>query len=307
MLPSMRFYIISIVSIFIALGIGIFIGFTIDTQDFITEQKDIIGEIVESQFETLITENKELKSNEEQLELEIEYKDEYIDSSYGYLIRDKLKGLNIGIIGTNEDYVTSGIGRDLELAGAKVVNVTTLNNIITNKDDLGNLYKILELNIPENPVEATVTLITESIISGKTNNIFSDLEKWGFIETIGNYEENVDYIIICGGSLNDFSKRINQLDRYIVEIAQKYNIPILGVEKSNVNYSYMSQYKDLGISTVDNVDMTIGKVAMVLAIEGMGGNYGIKSTSESIIPHFRNAIEEWIGEIIWIQKVDWYA
>lgn len=39
MLPSMRFYIISIVSIFIALGIGIFIGFTIDTQDFITEQK----------------------------------------------------------------------------------------------------------------------------------------------------------------------------------------------------------------------------------------------------------------------------
>ena len=58
MLPSMRFYIISIVSIFIALGIGIFIGFTIDTQDFYNWAKNIIGEIVESQFETLITENK---------------------------------------------------------------------------------------------------------------------------------------------------------------------------------------------------------------------------------------------------------
>ncbi|MBU5426650.1 copper transporter [Tissierella pigra] len=292
MLPSMRFYIISIVSIFIALGIGIFIGFTIDTQDFITEQKDIIGEIVESQFETLITENKELKLNEEQLELEIGYKDEYIDSSYGYLIKDKLKGLNIGIIGTNEDYVTSGIGRDLELAGAKVINVTTLNNIMTNKEDLNDLYKSLELNISKNPVESTATIIAESIITGKTNHIFDDLERWGFIETIGNYEESVDYIIICGGSLIESPKRINQLDRYIVETAKKYNIPILGVEKSNVNYSYMPGYKDLGISTVDNVDMTIGKVAMIFAIDGMGGHYGIKNISESIIPHFRDAVEE---------------
>ncbi|WMM26475.1 copper transporter [Tissierella sp. MB52-C2] len=291
MLPSMRFYIISIVSIFIALGIGIFIGFTIDTQDFITEQKNIISEIVESQFETLITENKELKSNEEKLEFEIKYRDEYIDASYEYLIKDRLKGLNIGIIGTNEDYVTSGIGRDLELAGAKVTNVTTLNNIMINREDLNNLYKSLELNMPKNPVESTVTIITESIVNGKRNDILDDLERRGFIETIGNYEESVDYLIICGGSLTESSKRINQLDRHIVLTVKEHDIPILGVEKSNVNYSYISGYKDLGISTVDNVDMTIGKVAMILAIEGMGGNYGIKDTSESIIPHLYNSIQ----------------
>lgn len=286
MLPSMKFYVISIVSIFIALGIGIFIGFTVNTQEFIIEQKDIISEVVESQFQTLISENKELKTNINKLEAENEYKDEYINLSYGTIIKDRLVGLNIGIIATNEDYITSGIGRDLELAGARVVNVTTLNNNIADKEKLNKLYSELNIENLKNPVNTTITNITESIISGTQIPIFENLEREGFIETIGIYDEAIDYLIICGGSFNDNSKRINQVDRLIVEIAKKHNIPVVGVEKSNVNYSYITGYKDLDISTVDNVDMTIGKVAMILAMEGIGGQYGIKDTADSVIPYF---------------------
>ena len=67
----------------------------------------------------------------------------------------------------------------MELAGAKVINVTTLNNIMTNKEDLNNLYKSLELNISKNPVESTATIIAESIITGKTNHIFWWLGEMG--------------------------------------------------------------------------------------------------------------------------------
>ncbi|WP_313756461.1 copper transporter [Tissierella sp.] len=285
MLPNMKFYIVSIVSIFVALGIGIFIGFTIDTQEFVIDQKDIINKIMESQFEILINENKELKADVNVLELESKYKDEYISLSHESIIKDKLAGLNIGIIATNEDYITSGIGRDLELAGAKVMNVTTLNNNIEDKVKLNDLYKEVDINIAKNPTEDIVSIITKSIITGAKNPIFQNLEKEGFIEIIGNYEEPIDYLIICGGSFEDKSKRINQVDRVIVNVAKKHNLPILGVEKSNVNYSYMTGYKDLDISTVDNVDMIIGKVAMILAMEGMGGHYGIKDTSNGVIPY----------------------
>ncbi len=286
MLPSMKFYIISIVSIFVALGIGILIGFTMDTQEFVIEQQEIINARIESQFEDLISENKELKSNVNLLQSENKYKDEYISLSYEPIIKDRLEGLNIGIIESNEDYVTSGIGRDLELAGAKVINVTTLNHNIMDKEKLSDLYKKLNINISKNPVETTINTISESIISGVAAPIFQELEKEDFIQTIGNYDEEIDYLILCGGSLTDNSKRINVVDRLVVEVAKKYNIPIIGVEKSNVDYSYITGYKDLGISTIDNVDMTIGKVAMILAMEGIGGHYGIKDTAESVIPRF---------------------
>lgn len=286
MLPSFRFYIISIVAIFAALGIGIFIGFTMNTQRFVIEQKDNISEMIETQLELLLQENQKLKNNERLLEDEIEIKDRYIELTYEHIIRNKLNGLNIAIIETNNDYVTSGIGRDLELAGARVINVTTINKDIVNKENINEFLNKFEIQNPRNPVEELVSIITESIILGSNNFILGDLEREGFIELMGNYNENIDYIILCGGSKEEPTKRINQVDKLIVEVAEAYNIPVLGVEKVNVDYSYIPKYQILGISTVDNVDTIMGKVAMILVMEGANGNYGVKSTSMGIVPHY---------------------
>ncbi|NLY85909.1 MAG: copper transporter [Tissierellia bacterium] len=286
MLPSFRFYIISIVAIFAALGIGIFIGFTMNTQRFVIEQKDNISEMIETQLELLLQENQKLKNNERLLEDEIEIKDRYIELTYEHIIRNKLNGLNIAIIETNNDYVTSGIGRDLELAGARVINVTTINKDIVNKENINEILNKFEIQNPRNPVEELVSIITESIILGSNNFILGDLEREGFIELMGNYNENIDYIILCGGSKEEPTKRINQVDKLIVEVAEAYNIPVLGVEKVNVDYSYIPKYQTLGISTVDNVDTIMGKVAMILVMEGANGNYGVKSTSMGIVPHY---------------------
>lgn len=292
MLPSMRFFIISIVSIFAALGIGIFIGFTINTQDFVIEQNALINDIMESQLELIIDENQELKENERTLTQENNYMDEYINFSYHFILDKRLDKVKIGIIETNEDYINSGIGKDLELAGAKVLNVTTIKDNLLNKEGLSKLYRLLDISIPKNPIETSMGTLTESIITGTAHPIFSSLVDEGYINTWGRYDEDIDYLIICGGSNSDPSKRINQIDSIIVSTVKKYSIPILGVEKSMVEYSYIQGYKDLGISTVDNIDMTIGKVAMVLAMEGINGNYGIKKTAESVIPNGNRLSQE---------------
>ena len=208
------------------------------------------------------------------------------------MIENRLKGLRIGIIETNDDYITSGIGKSLELAGATVLNVTTINNSILDKERLNDVFKEAGNIHSSNLVETSVNDVTESIITGVSDSILDTFEKKGFIRTFGRYDEPIDYIIICGGSFMESSKRINQVDRAIIEMGKKYNIPVIGVEKSGVEYSYISSYKDLGISTVDNVDMTIGKIAMVLAMEGITGNYGIKDTAESIIPNLNIISQE---------------
>ena len=292
MLPSMRFYIVSIVSIFAALGIGIFIGFTIDTQDFVIDQNESITQMLESQFEVLFNENQSLKENERILELENRYKDDYIEYSYNFIIKDQLKGLNVGIIETNNDYITSGIGRDLELAGANVVNVTTINNSIINKEQLNKLFEGLNINIPKDSIETSITTITESIVSGDFNSLLNALSDEDFIRTAGSYDEEIDFLILCGGSFNESSKRINKVDKLVVDIGKKYNVPIIGIEKSNVNYSYISKYKDFDISTVDNIDMVTGKVAMILSMKGNPGNYGVKSTADSVIPPYKFSAQE---------------
>ena len=116
--------------------------------------------------------------------------------------------------------------------------------------------------------------------------ILEDLEREGIIEIMGNYDEAVDYILICGGSKEEAKKRIYQIDKVIIEVAEDYNIPVLGVEKLNVEYSYIPTYQTFGISTVDNIDTTMGKVAMILIMDGASGNFGVKH-SFGLIPHYK--------------------
>lgn len=268
MLPGMRFYIVSIVSIFIALGIGIYIGFSIDSQELIFEQKENIIDILESQFELLVDENNKVKEENKSIELENKLMDEYTKLSYYYIINNRLTGINVGIIETNSDYIISSIGNDLEEAGANVMNLTTLNNTIVDRIDLDNILSI----------------IVESIINAGVNEDFIELKNEDIINCIGNYKEPIDYLIISGGSFEDPKERINKVDKHIIQISKEYNIPVIGIEKYKVNYSYMDTYNNFGITTVDNVDMLMGKVALILAMEGNAGNYGIKPTAKSLIP-----------------------
>jgi len=61
LIPNIKFYVISIAAIFAALGIGIFVGFLLDAQNLIMDQRnDIITEI-EKRFDYLSEENKGLK------------------------------------------------------------------------------------------------------------------------------------------------------------------------------------------------------------------------------------------------------
>lgn len=298
MIPNMKFYVISIAAIFLALGIGIYIGFILDSQDLIVEQRQGIVSEIEERFNFLSDENKELR---ESLELEKTINNNYeyfIESTYEEIIKNKLSETNVAIIETNNDYMYSGVGQVLEKAGANVVNVTTLTDKFMDKDLLNKLYNELELIAQdENIIKDSTGKLFEAIATGKTTDFVIKLSEKGFIDSVGLMNMPVDYIIIAGGSIEDSSERIDLIDSTIIKMAKNMSIPIIGIEKLETNYSYIGEYKKLGISTVDNIDNNIGKVSLVLAMEGRPGHYGLKDTAEKLIPNLNvplaNNTEEW--------------
>lgn len=286
MIPNIKFYVISIAAIFAALGIGIYIGFLLDAQDLVIEQRqDIVSEI-EERFNYLSEENKELKEQMETINNENENYKLFIDSTYKEIIKDKLIGVNVAIIETNNDYMYSGIGQVLEIAGANVVNLTTIMDKFMNEELLSSLYSELGVSPDSgNIIKDATEKLAESIIKGETNELVSKLEDRGFINLVGPINESVDVVIIAGGSLTEPQDRINLLDRTIINVCKNNSISIVGIEKLEANYSYMEAYKNFGITTVDNIDTIIGKVSLVLAMQGKPGHYGMKNTAESVVPN----------------------
>ena len=286
MIPNIKFYVISIAAIFVALGIGIFVGFLLDAQNLIMDQRhDIITEI-EERFDYLSEENKELKEALESANDKNEDYEYFIDSTYKEIIKDKLAGVNVAIIETNNDYVYSSVGQLLEAAGANVVNLTTIMDTFSNEELLTSLYQELQipLNTSHSVAADTARKLTESIIKGDMYELELKLDERGFINLVGPVNEHVDYIIVAGGSIEDSQDKINIIDSTIINVAKSNSIPIVGVERVDANYSYMEAYKKLGITTIDNVDTSIGKVSLILAMEGRPGHYGVKKTAEDLIP-----------------------
>lgn len=284
MIPNMKFYVISIVSIFAALGIGIYIGFTLDAQSFIVEQKEDIAAKIEERFDFLSNENQQLKSSIKELEGEKEIYKYFIDSIYEEVVRSKLKDVNVAIIETKSDYMYSGVGQILETAGANVVNVTTIGDKIINEELLKEVYNELGISIPDNLVSNSIMEISKSILNGEKTELVTKLIDKDFIDVVGLVNEPVDYIILAGGSIKEEKNRLITVDKVIIETAKTFNKSIIGIEKENTNFSYIEDYKKYRISTIDNVNTNIGKVSLVLAMEGRPGHYGVKPTAEELTP-----------------------
>lgn len=297
MIPNMKFYVISIVAIFVALGIGIYIGFALDTQSFLMDQRDDIAKNLEERFDYLKGENQNLKLELKESKLENENCKVYIDSTYEELVKGRLSGVKIGVIETIDDYMYSGIGQILETAGATVNSVVTINENIMDENALLKIYE--ELNIPtenSNLITRASLEISKAIIEGESSDLIRKLEENRIIDIVGLIDEPVDYIVIAGGSVKENPRRLSLVDKTIIDIAKDMEVEIIGIEKSNTNYSYIDTYKNYKISTVDNINMTIGKVSLVLAMEGRPGHYGIKPTAEDIIPNLKLSLAEYSKE-----------
>lgn len=294
MIPNMKFYVISIVAIFAALGIGIYIGFTLDAQSFVVDQREDIASKLEERFDFLKSENQNLKSQMEELESEGENNRRYIENTYESLIKDKLEGSNFILVETNDDYMYSAVGSTIMDAGGSVSGMLTLNPEYYNKDELEKFYKINKL---EKDSEDIISDLTEKIsrsIIDKDLWLLDRLEESKLIVKSGDFSSKIDALILAGGSLAENPDNINSVDKAFVNSFKANDIPVKGVEKENVSFSYMSQYKAFKIDTIDNVDSTIGKVSLIYSLKGYHGNFGVKEFSDELMPKI--VIEEAIKE-----------
>lgn len=128
MFVNIKYLVITVISIFLALGIGILIGIQIDSQDIILEQQEITVQRMESKFEELNNVNMDLRNQLEQLSTSHRINEDYIKNIFPDYVRDKLFGLHIVIIETSDDYTYISMRQALKMAGAQVTSITLIGD-----------------------------------------------------------------------------------------------------------------------------------------------------------------------------------
>lgn len=280
-----RYHIVTLVAVFLALGIGIIIGSALLGNDAIVQQQKELTDRLEGQLEEMRSQNKAVQAKVEELEGNITVQQQFEKQIMPALVTGKLTGKSVAIVETNNYGMRDELLNSLEMAGARVVSITTVLNGLKLTNDKEEI--INNLGLQGNDQEVTKQLVTqmvEGIITGEKQAVINTLAQAETLKTIGEYGVSLDGIIIIGGSPDKGLINTKLVDDTMISLFLENGIPVYGVEEANVPFSYMKEYQKFGISTVDNIDTVPGQLALISAMNGKPGNYGVKPTAKRLLP-----------------------
>ncbi|KNZ70747.1 hypothetical protein Tfer_0426 [Thermincola ferriacetica] len=290
MIIDLKYHIASLVAVFLALGIGILIGnnfSAVGNEIMVQQQKQMIDKL-ERDFDQIRDENKKVQHQISEFKNAINVHKQFEKQIVPQLVYGKLQGYNIAIIETNnygfhEDWMNT-----LKAAGANITSITTVLggfDLSDSKIREKIATKLLLTSKEEDDLTRAIAQeINVAVMTGQNLENLQFLEGLGFLKKVGNYGTPVNAVIVVGGSQDEKTVKVKNLDIPIMKYFLDHNIPVYGVEHTDVEISYMKEYQKLKVATIDNVDMVPGQVALIRAISGYPGDYGVKTTAKELLP-----------------------
>lgn len=285
---NMKYYIVSIGAIFIALGIGMLVGFNLNYDQELSKQQDTIISDLDTKFENLKSKNDKLENDLDSITNSYDDSIEYINKNIDKLISNELLEKNIGVISTNEnnDY-TKDIEDIISKAnGSLSFDITIKNNII----DSNKIKEVSQkLGVELKDSKDLIEYIIESLKSEDASIKLEYIEELGIIKinTLNDTYLKYDSVILAGGSSSkDIEKQFEGINNILIDKLKEENKYLIGVQKSEEKFSYLDLYDKYKITTIDNIDEGVGKISLVLSIkEGIiGENFGRLEESNSLLP-----------------------
>lgn len=286
MFINIKYFIVTIAAVFFSLGIGIMIGFNLNNSEIFTQQQIKLVDDMDKKLNELRVKNDEMNNQLVEKDKSIEIYNEFVNSYYEDLIKDRLVDKNLLIIQTTGDYFFSDISQWAAISGANIHTYLTINS--------NNFNSLTIAQYPDLFTEDS--LDTEKLfnyiinLTSENNSLkLAELEQLGILKIVStsNNQEPFNQVVLLGGELEESKEKVEKVDLALARSISSKNIPIVFAEESNANYSSIEQFKNLKISTVDNVDQAIGRISLSVVLSGVDGNYGIKDTASKLFPKYK--------------------
>lgn len=288
MIIDIKYHIASLAAVFIALGIGILIGTTMIGSDTLMKKQEALITSLQTQYAALRDENRRTAEELAALKQNSAYQLEFNRAVLPVLVREKLQGRKVAVLDLNNRKEHDDLANVLREAGAEVQSFTVISlNRLKDSSVKGQIATYLgkDSNIQLNSLlPEFARFLAGAVVSGGGEDLIRFLDNKEVLKVSGAYGVPVEDIIVIGGSNSKEQDYAKIFDLVLIKEWQGGGIRVFGVEDSDVPVSYMRYYQAAHLTTVDNIDSIYGKVALIQAMAGYPGHYGVKPTAEDFLP-----------------------
>jgi hypothetical protein len=254
-MPDLRYHLISLISVFIALAMGVLLGIAMSDREIITDRlrSEVSGiqEQLDEQQRLLGERNEELSRQQR-----------YLEEMSEVMISDSLQGTNVALI--RGPWANEQAAQDLQ-------------NALTTQAG-ADITSFVRLPVP---AAADDALDPETQYADEARDVL------GF----GGDAETPQVVIFVGGG--EIPPEVPEGSEEALDAAQsamfnvllEAGVRVIATEPSLTPRSEVPLFQDLGVTSVDYVDTEMGQAAVVrLANSFEDGSFGTKPTASSLFP-----------------------
>ena len=298
-----RYHLVSIMAVFLALGLGVVVGTTVINPGLV---------------KNLNTQTDDLRKKVLDLQSELETMGTFTDQALPYIVGDKLLGDQVVIV-TEEGVDARALSetrRALDLSGADVLTVFTIRPTMAagssaTQRDLAALLSLSETTPPDELMVAAARALADRLarepaidLPGATD-VLGALLSQGYLTSAapGISDKTLDQIggrgqlvVTIGGAVDQLAPPSAAfLQPFVTELLAAGVVTGAGESLAGADgfvaglRATVDGSSGAPLVTVDNVDQPVGGSAMVLAmdeaiIDGTGGDYGVKDGASRLLP-----------------------
>ena len=278
---SARYHAFSIIAVFAALAVGMVIGAGLGDE--------LVSGTTKNLEESLKEDVQDLRAREDELGSELEREADFGVEVYPDLVGGRLRGDSVAVIslGGQPEGVADDVAEALDPTGAIVerdAGVRLPPDLEAATEELGDTRLGRLASDPAQSGEFA-RLLGRQLVRGGA--LLRDARGALFDEFSGD-DGRVDQVVLMranpGGLDSAAQVAADEFERGIIAGMNAAGAPVVAVERRDTAPSTVPFFDEQGISTVDSVDLTSGKVALVFGLLGAQGNYGVKETADSLLP-----------------------
>jgi hypothetical protein len=283
---SARYHAASLIAVFLALAIGILIGAQFGGDALTNTRKDL--------EHSLVGNLQDARSRADELSAELNRSDEFSERVYPVLTRDRLSGRRFAIIalGGLPSDITSDVEDALGPTGAKLVGVGVVREPVDVNGLASDLAKTRFADLRTNPdaLSELGTGLGRQLALGGT---LPEVVRGRLFSRASGTFGGLDGVIVVRDQPEEMGpvqrSRANQLESALMSGITATRIPGVGIEATTTEPSSVSFFQSSDLSSVDDVDLTAGQLAMVFAMLGAEGSFGVKSSADRLLPDLLTA------------------